>query len=100
METAKDRAGRVFPFKRGLLPRPARYFREQGVQFTGGLEWKTARCPFHPDDRKSLLLCLDSGAFKCERCAAKGRDVLSFHQLLHGLTFKQAAQDLGAWADE
>jgi hypothetical protein len=30
-------------------------------------------------------------------CGAKGRDVLAYHMKRHGLSFKQAAQQLGAW---
>jgi hypothetical protein len=30
-------------------------------------------------------------------CGVRGGDILEFHRLRHGLSFKQAARDLGAW---
>jgi len=32
-------------------------------------------------------------------CGAHGGDVLAFHRQLHGMSFVQAARDLGAWED-
>ena len=86
-------------FRKDLLPRPGDYFRRQGIKFSGGLEWKSAKCPFHDDKKPSLSLRLDSGGFKCHGCGAKGGDILAFHQLLTGLSFKKAAQALGAWGE-
>lgn len=84
-------------FDRGRLPRPADYFAQQGLKLTGGGEWKNALCPFHQDTRPSLRVRIDTGGFRCMVCGAHGGDVLSFHQLRHGLSFKLAAQQLGAW---
>jgi hypothetical protein len=84
-------------FNRDLLPNPGQYFREQGLKFTGGGEWKSALCPFHPDTKPSLRLRLDSGGFRCMACGAHGGDVLSFHMKLHNLDFIAAAKDLGTW---
>ncbi len=84
-------------FKRSALQSPANYFKAQGLRLTGGGEWKNAICPFHEDTRPSLRIRIDSGSFKCMACGAHGGDVLAFHMQLHGLTFKQAATDLGAW---
>ena len=84
-------------FNRSNLQSPATYFKEQGLRLTGGGEWKNAICPFHEDTRPSLRIRIDSGGFKCMACGKSGGDILSFHMQRHGLTFKQAAKDLGAW---
>ncbi len=84
-------------FKRSALQSPANYFKAQGLRLTGGGEWKNAICPFHEDTRPSLRIRIDSGSFKCMACGAHGGDVLAFHMRRHGLSFKQAAKDLGAW---
>jgi hypothetical protein len=84
-------------FDRARLPHPSEYFAQQGLKLTGGGEWKNVICPFHQDSKPSLRVRLDTGAFKCMVCGAHGGDVLAYHQLRHGLNFKQAAQQLGAW---
>lgn len=84
-------------FDRTRLPSPADYFAQQGLKLTGGGEWKNGICPFHEDRKPSLRVRLDTGGFKCMVCGAHGGDVLAFHQQRHGLSFKQAAQQLGAW---
>ena len=84
-------------FNKAALPPPADYFAQQGLRLAGGGEWKDAICPFHEDTKPSLRVRLDTGGFRCMVCGAHGGDVLAFHQLRHGLSFKQAAQQLGAW---
>ena len=53
---------RKFPFKRDLLPSPAKYFKSQGIKLIGGGEWKKTRCHFHPDTKPELHLYLISAA--------------------------------------
>jgi hypothetical protein len=89
-----------FGFKRDLLPRPAEYYKAQGLKLTGGGEWKNAVCPFHKDTHPSLRVRLDTGGFRCMVCGAHGGDVLAFHRLITGLPFIRAAEDLGAWESE
>ena len=84
-------------FRKSAMQPPASYYQGQGLTLTGGGEWKNALCPFHDDSKPSLRVRLDSGGFKCMACGAHGGDVLSFHMQRHGLSFKQAAKDLGAW---
>ncbi len=84
-------------FDRARLPHPSEYFTWQGLKLTGGGEWKNTICPFHDDSKPSLRVRLDTGAFKCMVCGAHGGDVLAFHRQRHGLSFKLAAQQLGAW---
>jgi len=56
-------------------------------------------CPFH-DDRHSgnFRVNLDTGAFTCFACGAKGSDVIAFVQLRDGLSFPEALRALAdAW---
>ena len=85
-------------FERSALPDPAAYFGREGLRFIGRGRWRSAVCPFHDDTRPSLRVNVDTGAFKCMACGAKGGDVLAFHRQRHGLSFAQAARDLGAMA--
>ncbi len=102
MAYAKSARGGAYPrksfgFNRALLPHPSDYFMSQGLILTGGGEWKSATCPFHNDTRPSLRVRLDTGAFCCMVCGAKGGDVLAFHMQRHGLRFIDAARALGVW---
>ncbi|AFL75492.1 CHC2 zinc finger domain-containing protein [Thiocystis violascens] len=52
-------------------------------------------CPFHDDQhRGNFRVNLDSGAYCCFSCGAKGGDILAFHRQRHGLTFPGAIADL------
>ena len=83
-------------FERGRLPDPLIYFEHQGLRLLGRGAWRSSLCPFHPDCHPSLRINALSGAFRCMACGAKGGDVLAFHRARHGLSFVQAARDLGA----
>jgi len=85
------------PFDRTQLPAPVSYFTREGLPLAGRGRWRSALCPFHDDHSPSLRVNVDTGAFRCMACGAKGGDVLAYHQQRHGLSFKQAARDLGAW---
>jgi len=84
-------------FERDRLPDPLGYFEASGLRLIGRGRWRSALCPFHDDHNPSLRLNAETGAYRCMACAAKGGDVLAFHRARHGLSFAQAAQDLGAW---
>ena len=84
-------------FDRSLLPSPATYY----GQF---FKFKTRKkahvlCCFHPEKTGSLEINLTKGSFYCYGCGAKGGDVVNFHMLKTGLSFVEAAKDLGAWVD-
>jgi len=83
-------------FKRELLPDAPRYFGATGLILIGRGTWRSALCPFHDDHSPSLRVNLETGAFRCMACNARGGDVLAFHRMRHGLSFLQAARDLGA----
>jgi hypothetical protein len=63
----------------------------------------TPGCPFHHSDNhgrkksRPFAVRLDSGGFYCLKCGAGGTDIVAFIQLRDHLTFKEAAQKLGAW---
>ena len=86
-----------FAFRRDWLPIPAEYYRHQGLKLIGSGEWKSALCPFHDDTKPSLRIRLESGAYRCMVCGARGGDVLAFHRQRHQLSFIEAAKALGAW---
>ena len=62
----------------------------------GAGRWRSGLCPFHHDHNPSLRVNAETGAFRCMACGRKGGDVLDFHRARHGLSFVQAARDLGA----
>lgn len=84
-------------FERDLLPDPLRYFEAEGLHLMGRGRWRSALCPFHEDHNPSLRLNTETGAYRCMACGARGGDVLDFHRARNGLSFTQAARDLGAW---
>jgi DNA primase len=52
-------------------------------------------CPFHDDQhRGNFRVNLDTGAFTCFSCGAKGGDILAFHQRRHALDFQETIRDL------
>jgi hypothetical protein len=85
-------------FQPEWLPSPAEFFAgELGKLRKSGSGWASVLCPFHDDHSPSLSVNLSTGAFRCHACGASGGDVLAFAMLRHGLSFKSAAQLLGAW---
>jgi len=96
-DSIKNRWNYKGGFDRRKLPDPSRYFIAQGLELKGKGAWRDAVCPFHQDTKPSLRVRLETGAFRCMVCGAHGGDVLSFHQQLHRLNFKDAAIALGAW---
>lgn len=84
-------------FERERLPDPFGYFEGAGLRLIGRGRWRSCCCPFHNDTRPSLSVNIETGAFKCHACGARGGDLIDFHRQRHGLGFKDAAQALGAW---
>ena len=56
-------------------------------------------CPFHDDRRAgNFRVNLDTGAFTCFACGAKGGDIVTFTQLRHSLSFRDALKAIAdAW---
>lgn len=90
----------VARFDRAALPVPRIFYeRELGELRRPSRGWASpkAGCPFHVSKSKtSFRLNLESGAFRCFGCGAKGGDVLSFARLRYHLDFRQAAGYVGA----
>lgn len=85
-------------FQRELLPPPAAYYADRaGLRLVGCGLWRSALCSFHEEQRPSLRINLETGAFRCMACGARGGDVIDFHRARLGLSFTEAARDLGAW---
>ncbi|MHB9839968.1 CHC2 zinc finger domain-containing protein [Paraburkholderia terrae] len=57
------------------------------------------RCPIHGEDHPSLSIHMERGNWKCFACAAAGGDVLELYRQVRGLSFVQAARELGCWED-
>lgn len=79
------------------LPTPRTYYEAQGLKLIGGGEWVNAVCPFHQDNNPSLRIKIETGAYRCMVCGARGGDVLAFHMHRHSMGFVAAAKELGAW---
>jgi len=88
-------------FDRSALPpgRPfyQREFGKLGREDGSGWSRVLSGCPFHQSQSKTSFRVHRDGGFYCHGCQAKGGDVLAYMRLRHNLTFKQAAQQLGAW---
>ena len=74
----------------------AYYQRHYPDEISASKGWVTVICPFHNDKNPSLSINLDSGGFYCHACRASGGNVIEFHRKLKGISFTEAAKDLGA----
>lgn len=88
-------------FDRTRVPDPVSYFAAQDVRLIGpaAATWKTTACPMHGGS-DSLRVNTHSGGWICMACGAKGGDMLGYHMQAHGLTFVDAARQLGAWTED
>ena len=67
-----------------------------GIELRRSGSTLVGRCPFHQDrGRPNLTVFPRSGRFVCFRCQARG-DAISFVQHLEHMTFREAAERLGA----
>ena len=87
-------------FDRERLPEPLGYYESQGLTFRERKgRWRTTRCDFHQGS-DSLRVNTSTGAWECMACNAHGGDVVAYEMAAHGLTFIEAAKQLGAWTDD
>lgn len=84
-------------FSRKHLPSSITYLESQGIKLKGSGAWRDAICCFHPDTKPSLRVNVETGAYRCFVCGARGGDVLAFHMQHHKLNFVEACKQLGAW---
>ena len=88
-------------FLRDNLPDPVSYFEAEGHKLVGpkSAKWKTTDCRFHGGS-DSMRVNVQTGAWVCMSCNAKGGDVLAHFMAEHGTDFVSAARLLGAWRDD
>ena len=82
---------------RQRLPDPAAYYsrRVKKLGATNLSGWAQGRCPFHDDHEASLSVHLagDRGGWQCFAGCGHG-DLVSFHERLTGLPFRETVVDL------
>lgn len=86
-------------FRKELLPGALDYFAQHGLALVGHGKQRQGPCPIHGGS-DSLGVNVETGCWFCFSCGAKGGDMLDFHRQIHGLSFPEAARELGAWVDE
>ena len=88
------------PFDLNALPEPLGYYEAQGLQFHERKgKWRTTRCDFHGGS-DSMRVNVQTGAWCCMACNARGGDVLAYEMAARGLTFIEAAKALGCWIED
>jgi CHC2-type zinc finger protein len=92
-------AATAHAFRKEFLPPPDSFYRQElGKLSRPSRGWVKANCCFHQSkSHTSFSIHLDSGAFYCHGCGAKGGDIVSFLRQRDGLGFKDACRQLGAW---
>lgn len=76
------------------LPDPESFYEQFFSIRPGKSVWATVPCVFHDDRHPSLSINLESGAFFCHACEARGRGIVDFYMLNHGVDFKTAINAL------
>lgn len=84
---------------REMLPEPQAYFENSGLSLQGRGKWRSTACTFH-GGTSSMRVNLESGAWVCMSCAAKGGDVLAYEMQTTGAEFVEACKALGAWVKD
>lgn len=62
-----------------------------------GSGFAQVRCPLHGEAHPSLSIHLGRGNWRCFACGEAGGDVLELYRRARGVSFTQAARELGAW---
>jgi hypothetical protein len=86
-------------FNREMLPEPQGYFENTGLVLQGVGKWRSTACAFHGGTR-SMRLNVQTGAFVCMSCGARGGDLVSYEMQVTGAEFVEACKSLGAWTDD
>jgi DNA primase len=84
-------------FNRDRVPDWLTYADMHGIKVEGRGTWRSILCDFHDDTHASLRINTKSGGWRCMSCATSGGDTLSHLMQRSGLSFAEAAKDLGAW---
>lgn len=83
-------------FVRDRLPNAVSFFEGEGLTLVGRGAWRTTGCQFHGGS-DSMRVNVQSAAWVCMNCGARGGDAISFVMGLHGLDFADACKRLGCW---
>jgi hypothetical protein len=83
--------------RRERLPSVFAFCSSRGLRLQGRGDWRSALCPFHDDKRASFSINAVTGGFVCHACGERGGDIIELVRRLDGLSFIEAAKELGAW---
>lgn len=88
-------------FRRDRLPAVGYVLQLFGIEppKPNGSGYAQVKCPIHGENNPSLSIHLERGDWKCFACGEAGGDALELYRRVRGLTFAQAARELGAWED-
>jgi DNA primase len=86
-------------FNRDALPAVAEVLTLLSLEPTkpNGSGYAQVRCPIHTETNPSLSIHLERGNWRCFACGEAGGDALELYRRARGLSFAQAARELGAW---
>ncbi|MFL9930877.1 CHC2 zinc finger domain-containing protein [Paraburkholderia sp. RL18-103-BIB-C] len=86
-------------FNRDALPAVADVLALLNLEPTksNGSGYAQVRCPIHGERNPSLSIHLERGNWRCFACGEAGGDQLELYRRARGLSFTQAARDLGCW---
>jgi hypothetical protein len=88
-------------FQRDRLPDPQAYFESQELVLSKHGKWRSTECVFHGGSDSMRICLVPPGAWVCMAgCGARGGDILAYHMAINGMSFAEAAKDLGAWVDD
>jgi hypothetical protein len=87
------------PFRRDRLPPVGDVLRLLNLESSkpNRSGYVQVRCPIHGENNPSMSVHLERGNWKCFACGEAGGDALELYRRARGLTFIQAARELGAW---
>lgn len=86
-------------FRRDLVPPVADVLALLNLEPSkpNGSGYAQVRCPLHGESNPSLSVHLERGNWRCFACGEAGGDVLELYRRARGVSFTQAARELGAW---
>lgn len=78
------------------MPSPLGFYAERhALELAGSGVWRSALCPFHGDKRPSLRVNVETGAYWCPVCEARG-SMVDFHMAMTGLDYATALAEMGS----
>lgn len=82
-----------------MLPPASSFFRKEFPKLSRSSRgWRRTACPFHGGTNPTALSVNEqTGGFFCFNCGAKGGDLVAFVMQRYGMSFQDAAKELGAW---